>query len=261
MISPNTWKHRWQRTWTWTLNWSPHLPPRPPNMRAGCTIGGGLEVEAEKGWELQEKEIKTQPDEDQVWWSMGDNKTLTVSDGFIFTITSINMDSIKSVCQSYHFSAAEGGEWTGYNWDCHCIVSLWVCYDPGHVFPVTVLLSQCWLVPRYPSTGHWVPVRLLRPPTVALAGRGWLLTLTLTQARGAVTWVDPGLTQWSPSHCYDGTERQLCLWVNVKPKLVNTVIVSTVDLWLQSFSLSLILSLTNPISWHHHDNWQQSEDV
>ena len=126
--------------------------------------------------------------------------------------------------------SAEGGEWTGNNWYCHCIVSLWVCYDPGHVFPVTVLLSQCWLVPRYPSTGHWVPVRLGRPPTVALAGRGWLLTLTLTQARGAVTWVDPGLTQWSPSHCYDGTvsartERQLWLWVNVKPKLVNTVIV------------------------------------
>ena len=228
MISPNTWKHRWQRTWTWTLNWSPHLPPRPPNMRAGCTIGGGLEVEAEKGWELQEKEIKTQPDEDQVWWSMGDNKTLTVSDGFIFTITSINMES-NHFARVITFQQLRVGSGLGH-WDCHCIVSLWVCYDPGHVFPVTVLLSQCWLVPRYPSTGHWVPVRLVRPPTVALAGRGWLLTLTLTQARGAVTWVDPGLTQWSPSHCYDGTvsartERQLCLWVNVKPKLVNTVIV------------------------------------
>ena len=36
------------------------------NMRAGCTNGGGLEVEAEKGSELQEKEIMTRLDEDQV---------------------------------------------------------------------------------------------------------------------------------------------------------------------------------------------------
>ena len=126
-------------------------------------------------------------------------------------------------------------------------------------------LSECWLVPRYPSTGHrWAEWgcwgQWVARPWQRLSC--WHTEPTRWHWARGVTWADPGLTQWSPSHCYDGTVDSLRAWVEWQSKvlLLNVKPVLVIFLW-KSLTRYCYLShcpwfvdcVNSLISWHRHN--------
>ncbi len=143
--------------------------------------------------------------------------------------------------------------WLGlWSWSCvpsHCSLSLSVGWCPDTQALVTAELSEA------AEAAQWVARPWQRLSCWHSQPTRW------HWARG-VTWADPGLTQWSPSHCYDGTVDSLRAWIEWQSKvlLLNVKPVLVIFLWklltrycYLSHCPWFVDCVNSLISWHRHN--------